>query len=96
MAFLDELAGYGDRVPIRPQDEHGLLDLLAAYLGDPRDDVKVYCCGPAPLLDAVEAVCAALAAVRACAPSGSSPPSTGAPVRERPVRGRAGPHRHRP
>ena len=27
MAFLDELAAYGDRVQVVPQDEHGLLDL---------------------------------------------------------------------
>ena len=57
MAFLDELAGYGDRVRIHPQDEYGLLP-LADYIGDPRPDVKIYCCGPGPLLGAIEAVCA--------------------------------------
>lgn len=57
MAFLDELAAYGDRVTIAPQDEVGLLD-LPAILGEPRADTKVYCCGPGPLLDAVEAACA--------------------------------------
>ena len=30
MAFCDELAQYGDRVTIRPQDEHGLLDVTVA------------------------------------------------------------------
>jgi ferredoxin-NADP reductase len=44
MAFLDELAAYGDRVLVRPQDEHGLLD-LAGFLGAPRPDVKIYACG---------------------------------------------------
>jgi ferredoxin-NADP reductase len=58
MAFLHELAAYGDRVQVVPQDEHGLLD-LATFLGDPRPGVKVYCCGPAPLLAAMEAICAA-------------------------------------
>jgi cytochrome P450/ferredoxin-NADP reductase len=58
MAFLDELAPHGDRVAARPQDEYGLLD-LAAYLGEPRGDTKVYCCGPEPLLAAVEAQCRA-------------------------------------
>jgi ferredoxin-NADP reductase len=58
MAFLDELAGYGDRVHVVPQDEHGLLD-LPAFLGAPRSDTKVYCCGPGPLLAAIEAACAA-------------------------------------
>jgi ferredoxin-NADP reductase len=27
MAFLDELSRYGDRLQVRPEDEHGLLDL---------------------------------------------------------------------
>jgi cytochrome P450/ferredoxin-NADP reductase len=57
MAFLDELARYGDRVSIRPQDETGLLD-LATLLGTPRPDTLVYCCGPEPLLAAVERHCA--------------------------------------
>jgi ferredoxin-NADP reductase len=57
MAFLDQLAGYGDRVHIVPQDEQGLLD-LPAFLGAPRADTRVYCCGPAPLLGAIDAACA--------------------------------------
>lgn len=57
MAFLDELSGYGDRVLIRPQDEYSLLDLRGA-LGEYRPERKVYCCGPSPLLGAVEAECA--------------------------------------
>jgi cytochrome P450/ferredoxin-NADP reductase len=57
MAFLDELAAHGDKVSIRPQDETGLLD-LAALLGRPRPDTKVYSCGPEPLLAAVERQCA--------------------------------------
>ncbi|MEW2357098.1 PDR/VanB family oxidoreductase [Spirillospora sp. NPDC029432] len=56
MAFLDELAPYGDKVAVVPQDEHGLLD-LAAWLPDPAG-TKVYCCGPGALLDAVERRCA--------------------------------------
>jgi ferredoxin-NADP reductase len=58
MAFLDELARYGDRVAVRPQDETGLLD-LDAVLATPRPDTLVYCCGPEPLLAAVEQRCAA-------------------------------------
>jgi ferredoxin-NADP reductase len=57
MAFLDELARYGDRVHVAPQDEVGLLD-LPAFLGAPRTGVRVYCCGPAPLLAAIETACA--------------------------------------
>lgn len=56
MAFLDELAGYGDRVHVHPEDEDGLLD-LPAWLGEVRPDTAVYCCGPGPLLDAVERAC---------------------------------------
>lgn len=56
MAFLDELAAYGDRVSIAPQDEVGLMD-LQSILGTPMDDALVYCCGPEPLLDAVERSC---------------------------------------
>ena len=57
MAFLDELASYGDRVSVWPQDEKGLID-LASLLGVAQPDTKVYCCGPEPLLQAVEARCA--------------------------------------
>jgi len=56
MAFTEELARYGDKVRIAPQDETGLLDLDTA-LADPAPDTLVYCCGPGPLLDAVEARC---------------------------------------
>ena len=57
MAFLAELSAYGDRVLVRPQDELGLLD-LPGFLGAPRPGTKVYSCGPAPLLAAMEAACA--------------------------------------
>ncbi|MGW0838682.1 PDR/VanB family oxidoreductase [Streptomyces sp. NPDC002787] len=57
MAFLSELEGYGERVTVRPQDEYGLLD-LAGHLGEPAPSTLVYCCGPAGLIDAVEAHCA--------------------------------------
>ncbi|MGW0949721.1 PDR/VanB family oxidoreductase [Streptomyces sp. NPDC002623] len=56
MAFLDELAGYGDAVAVHPQDRHGLLD-LDSYLGTPAPDTLIYCCGPEPLLAAVEERC---------------------------------------
>ncbi|MFD9655518.1 PDR/VanB family oxidoreductase [Streptomyces mirabilis] len=58
MAFLDELAGYGEAVVVHPQDQHGLLD-LDGCLGDPDPDLLVYCCGPEPLLAAVEERCRA-------------------------------------
>jgi cytochrome P450/ferredoxin-NADP reductase len=58
MAFLAELAQYGDRVTVAPQDETGLLD-LGAFLGSPQPGTLVYCCGPEPLLAAVEERCRA-------------------------------------
>jgi ferredoxin-NADP reductase len=58
MAFLTELAGYGDQVTIWPQDERGLLD-LPGLLGIAEPGTAVYCCGPEPLLRAVEGQCAA-------------------------------------
>ena len=56
MAFTGELARYGERVTLAPQDETGLLD-LETYLGTPDAETLVYCCGPEPLLQAVEAAC---------------------------------------
>lgn len=55
MAFIDELAAYGDKVVLRPEDEHGLLDL--AGILDPRADTLVYACGPEGMLQAVELQC---------------------------------------
>ncbi|MER7174337.1 PDR/VanB family oxidoreductase [Streptomyces mesophilus] len=58
MAFREHLTDtYGGRVHLRPQDECGLLG-LDAWLGRPDPGTKVYCCGPAPLLAAVEQACA--------------------------------------
>jgi ferredoxin-NADP reductase len=54
MAFLGELAGYGDRVDVVPQDERGLLDVAGELAACPAG-TAVYCCGPEPLIAAVEA-----------------------------------------
>jgi ferredoxin-NADP reductase len=58
MAFTGELARYGDRVTVVPQDEMGLLD-LESWLGVASPTTLVYCCGPEPLLAAVEERCRA-------------------------------------
>ncbi|MFD7599738.1 PDR/VanB family oxidoreductase [Streptomyces mirabilis] len=59
MAFLEPLQQMGGgRVSVYPQDEVGLLD-LDRILGTPRPDALVYCCGPEPLLQAVEERCSA-------------------------------------
>src|SRR3546814_11132731 len=57
MAFLDELEQYSGCVDVLPQDEAGLLD-LEGLLGEEVPGRRVYCCGPEPLLDAVEKVMA--------------------------------------
>jgi ferredoxin-NADP reductase len=56
MAFAKELAELGERVHLHPQDQLGLLP-LDDLLGVPTPDTLVYCCGPEPLLAAVEAYC---------------------------------------
>jgi ferredoxin-NADP reductase len=59
MAFLESLEELtGTRVSLHPQDEVGLID-LDRILGTPHPDTVVYCCGPEPLLRAVEQRCAA-------------------------------------
>ncbi|MEU3061023.1 PDR/VanB family oxidoreductase [Streptomyces subrutilus] len=61
MPFLDELAAYGDRVTLCPQDETGLPDLGPLAAAAP--GTLVYCCGPEPLMAAVVAAAADPAAV---------------------------------
>ena len=57
MAFAAELAKYGEKVTLRPQDESGLLDLAAAT-AEIDDSALIYACGPGPMLDAVTAASA--------------------------------------
>lgn len=58
MAFVRDLhARYEGRIEVWPQDQNGLLD-LDELLSTPRDGTLVYCCGPEPLLNAVEQRCA--------------------------------------
>ncbi|MCS4255726.1 ferredoxin-NADP reductase [Rhodococcus erythropolis] len=57
MAFAQHLAErFGEKVELHPQDIAGLID-LPSLLAEPQPDTLVYCCGPAPLLDAVTAHC---------------------------------------
>lgn len=53
MAYTDQLASYGERVTLVPQDEAGLLD-IAGILASPDPGTLIYCCGPEPLLAVVE------------------------------------------
>ncbi len=54
MAFRDRLEPLG--VVLWPQDEKGLLP-LDEILGNAAPDTAVYCCGPEPLISAVEEAC---------------------------------------
>lgn len=45
MGFIDELAQYGDRVQVCPQETEGLLDLERA-LSEHGEGARVYVCGP--------------------------------------------------
>lgn len=54
MAFLDRLRRYGERVRVRPQDEFGPLDLDEALDWHDPAQTAVYCCGPEPLLAAID------------------------------------------
>jgi ferredoxin-NADP reductase len=56
MAFAAMLEAYGQQVTLRPQDMHGLLD-LERHIGEPHAGTAVYCCGPGPLIVAVEEWC---------------------------------------
>ncbi|MFG3245150.1 PDR/VanB family oxidoreductase [Streptomyces sp. NPDC048187] len=53
MAFGGELAALAGEVTLVPQDEQGHID-VAGTLADLPADALVYCCGPEPLLQAVE------------------------------------------
>lgn len=56
MAFVKQLAAYGDKVEFRPEDQFGLLDLASLVSGLPSGGV-IYSCGPERLLAALENEC---------------------------------------
>ncbi|MGW5312578.1 PDR/VanB family oxidoreductase [Nocardia thailandica] len=52
LAFLDELAGYGDRISVHVDAERGLAG-PADLLGPLEPGSAVYTCGPAPMIEAL-------------------------------------------
>jgi ferredoxin len=56
MAFVDELAAFGERAQFYPADLYGHINLNT--IDAPRAQTLVYCCGPESLLKAVELRCA--------------------------------------
>jgi ferredoxin-NADP reductase len=58
MAYLDELARYGDRVTVCARDEAATFrSTLETVLAEAHPDTLVYCCGPEGLLTATEDGC---------------------------------------
>jgi ferredoxin-NADP reductase len=57
MAFCDEVRGHGEAALLVPEDTAGRIDIVGELAGCPAG-TQVYCCGPEPLLRAVEAACA--------------------------------------
>jgi ferredoxin-NADP reductase len=56
MAFCDEVRGYGAAATLVPEDGAGRIDIVGE-LARCSVGTQVYCCGPEPLLRAVEAAC---------------------------------------
>jgi len=55
MAFLDDLVGLlGDRLTVHADDEEGQLPDISGVLRGFGAEGLVYCCGPSPLIDAVQ------------------------------------------
>lgn len=59
MAFGDEVEGYGDAACLVPEDSHGRIDVAGELARCPAG-TRVFCCGPEPLLRAVEQACSAV------------------------------------
>ncbi|MGW1373967.1 PDR/VanB family oxidoreductase [Streptomyces sp. NPDC002446] len=84
LAEIEKLAGAGtDRVTVVAEDEDGRPDLAAALAGAP-PNAAVYCCGPEPLMAAVEALLPAVTAgltlhTERFAPPASAPSGEDAP-----------------
>lgn len=53
MAFRDVLSQWADDVELVPQDRDGLLDLDGIF-ARVKEGTAIFCCGPTPLLDAVQ------------------------------------------
>lgn len=55
MAFYEELLGYGAKVRFHSDEEQGGPLKVAPLMSDVAPGTHVYCCGPAPLMEAVQA-----------------------------------------
>lgn len=61
LAFLPDLARFGERVRLHVDDEAGAVLDMAAIVAAAPPDAHFYCCGPAPMLAGYEAAAAAAA-----------------------------------
>ncbi len=71
--FLDEVEGFGGRVTVRTDDEHG-LPAATDLLGDIGPDTSVYCCGPVPMTDVIAAAVREMPGVELHSERFSAPP----------------------
>jgi vanillate O-demethylase ferredoxin subunit len=60
LAFYEDLRAFGDRVAFHCDDETGAPLDVAALLAGVAPGSEIYCCGPAPLMDAVRSAGAQL------------------------------------
>jgi tetrachlorobenzoquinone reductase len=79
MVFSAELSALSEQVSLMTEDVEGIPDVASVIAGQP-DGTAVYCCGPEPMLRAVEQSCAATPSVtlhtERFAPSGKEPAPT--------------------
>jgi ferredoxin len=79
MVFSAELSALSEHVSLMTEDVEGIPDVASVIAGQP-DGTAVYCCGPEPMLRAVEQSCAATPSVtlhtERFAPSGKEPAPT--------------------
>jgi len=80
MVFSTELSALSEHVSLMTEDVEGIPDVASVIAGQP-DGTAVYCCGPEPMLRAVEQSCAATPSVtlhtERFAPSGKLPAAGG-------------------
>jgi tetrachlorobenzoquinone reductase len=62
MALTAELAALPEHVSLMTEDAEGIPDFASLIAGQP-DGTAVYCCGPEPMLRAVEEICSATSSV---------------------------------
>ena len=74
LAFLGRLNDAASRLTVHVDDEAGTVLDVAPLVSAAPDDTHLYCCGPAPMLDAFLSIYRAASRRTACTSSASWPP----------------------